>query len=262
MTSLSVMRFGRKDRTTQSNQHRQRQLSRCHSKASILGYLHPEKKKSKLLTSVLGSAPGISSMLAFCFVTTGKSTRLRAPSATGRLFLSTLDSRVWTVTIGVCLSESYGPVIGIRASSGLATRRLSCGITSSAMTSIEPFSVMSVPSHLPTISSPRSIKPLCTLARSPGPALTLGATSPLDRRVHDTHVTTMHNSPVACDKCGEVVANSRELVDHKNREHSGPREKYVCSVPGCGFRTARPASMEVHMESHSNEKNWPCTIDG
>ena len=72
----------------------------------------------------------------------------------------------------------------------------------------------------------------------------------------------MHNSPVACDKCGEVVANSRELVDHKNREHSRPREKYVCSVPGCGFRTARPASMDVHMESHSNEKNWPCTIDG
>ncbi|KAM0238911.1 hypothetical protein ACHAP5_008485 [Fusarium lateritium] len=78
----------------------------------------------------------------------------------------------------------------------------------------------------------------------------------------DTHVQAIHAEAAArpCDVCGEITANSREMVDHKNRMHSGAREKYACKI--CGYRTARPASLTVHMAVHSETMDFVCHHTG
>ncbi|KAH7185107.1 uncharacterized protein B0J16DRAFT_398781 [Fusarium flagelliforme] len=179
-----------------------------------------QEEEVQTLDFACGEGPSISSMLASCFVTTGRSILLQPPSTTGRLFLSTLDNRVLTMSIGVRLSESRGPVIGIHANTGVATRRLSCGIRSSPMISFVPFSVTSAPSPPPTISSLRFTKPLCTVARRPSSAECGRGFGQENTR--DTNVTEMHD--VATIPCCSLV---RSTASPKRSASSGlgPQEK-------------------------------------
>ena len=139
------------------------------------------------MTSRAGSAPSISSMLASCFDTTGKSIPSQVSSATGRFFQSTPNRRVWTMTIGVRLSESWGLVIRTRANTGLAARSTFCGIrgTSTTRSAPSPATSNGAISQPVSYTSCRFIMPLCTWAREPTSVLTLSAAvGGLDRRAH------------------------------------------------------------------------------